>query len=331
MDDAAILVSAVVVHLGKTELLRECLDSLNRSRGIERVETIVVDNASGTPDLEQLVTGYPNTRIIQLQKRSGYPAASNAGIRASRGRYILWCNNDLVFEPNAIEYLVRFLETHPGYGAAGPQLLNPDGSYQPSFSMINMDLKTLLVDRLGLAALLPGWDLNRHWRGRESTPQDVAVGTGACCLIRRNALEEVGGMDERFYMYSEEFDLCLRLWQKGWRVRYVPEARVIHLGGQTTAKTSHVFLLQSWRSRYAYLRKHSGAMSETVLATAVVAGGFARYGLAWLLKIAAVIMGKPEMASIYRDKMSFHAALIRLSITPDRHMADKLQNFARPS
>ena len=96
------LVSAVVVHLGKTDLLMGCLTSLNTSITIECIETIVADNASDTPELEQIVTDYPNTRIVSLPKRCGYSTASNAGIHASNSKYILWCNNDLIFTPDEL-------------------------------------------------------------------------------------------------------------------------------------------------------------------------------------------------------------------------------------
>jgi N-acetylglucosaminyl-diphospho-decaprenol L-rhamnosyltransferase len=322
------MVSAVIVHLGRRELLEDCLASLHRSKGIERVETIVVDNASGETDLEKMVAGYPGTRIVRLEERCGYPAASNAGIRASRGRYVLWCNNDLVFEPEAVERLAAFLECHPQYGAAGPRLLNPDGSFQPSFSLLHMDLRSLLVERLGLGRLLPGWDLARNWRGHELESRDVAVGTGACCLIRRDALGAIGGIDERFYMYTEEFDLCFRLWAGGWRVRYLPDARVVHLGGQTTRKSPTRFVLQAWRSRYAYVRKHQGASAEAVLAAAVVGSTTARYLATLLAGAGARAMGDRERAEAYLHRRRLHASLVRLSLTSGRHAADQLERPA---
>ena len=322
------LVSVVVVHLGARDLLENLLARLFRSNSIEQVETIVVDNASETPGLEKLVDSYSGIRLVRLSHRKGYSAATNAGIAASVGKYILWCNNDLVFEPDMVERLVGFMEAHPNYAVAGPQLINLDGSYQPSFSLLDINLRLLIMERIGLAALKPNWDIKGHQKGHEVTPQDVAVAAGACCLLRRAALEQVGGLDERFFLYAEEFDVCYRLRRAGWRIRYLPQARAMHLGGQTTTKTVRhfIFMVQSWRSNFAYIRKHYGSGSECILSIAVAGGALARCFVVWVQKNWIILQQKPELAQEYRMRLRFHAYIFHMCMTSKRHEASRLPN-----
>lgn len=318
-------VSAVIVHLGRLELLQGCMESLYRSTCIDDIECIVVDNASGTIGLDEFVLGYRGARLIRLAQRSGYPAATNAGIKASKGQYILWCNNDLLFESDAVAAMKEFLDCNPEYGVAGPRLLNPNGSYQPSFSHLNMGLKPLLVERFCLGSLLPRWDLIRHCIGKETQEQDVAVVTGACCMIRRSAIEQIGGMiDERFYMYAEEFDLCHTLSKKEWRIRYLPQARIIHLGGQTTNKTPFVFLLQACRSHYAYLLKHYGVQTELIFALCVFLGTMPRIIVVILRWFLAMIRRNNDLTNKNLDQLAFYRSLISLSMSPKRHQAAEL-------
>ena len=326
------LVSVVVVHLGVLHLLENLLASLYRSQFIEQVETIVVDNASETPGLEKLVDSYSGIRLVRLSCRQGYSAATNAGIAASVGKYILWCNNDLVFEKDAIQVLTGFLESHPDYGVAGPRLLNPDGSYQPSFSLIHIDPLSLIIERLCLGALFPSRVIERNSYGRETVEQDVAVVTGACILIRREALKQIGDrLDERFFLYSEEFDLCHSLSKAGWKARYLPSARVTHFGGQTTTKTDRrrIFMVQHWHSNYAYIRKHYGEWDEKALAFFVVVTAVPRICVALGRQLAGIIMADQAYARLAREQRQFHSYLLCLSMRADRHQAHVLPELER--
>lgn len=321
------LVSVVVVHLGGLNLLGNFLASLYRSQSIEQVETIVVDNASETPGVEKLVERYSGIRLVRLCDRKGYSAATNAGIGASSGKYILWCNNDLVFAKDAVQMLTGFLESHPDYGVAGPRLLNPDGSYQPSFSMIHIDPLSLILERLCLSALFPSRVIERNSYGHETVEQDVAVVTGACMLIRKEALREIGDeLDERFYLYSEEFDLCHSLSKAGWKARYLPSSRVTHFGGQTTTKTGRwrLFMVQRWRSNYAYIRKHYGEWNENVLAGFVIVTAVPRVCFALGRQLAGILMADQDYARLAGEQRHFHSDLLRLSMSVDRHRADVL-------
>lgn len=326
------LVSAVVIHVGNPQFLKGCLESLSCAESFEHIEVIVVDNYSQTPDLEELTAGFRNVRLVRLSKRSGYPASTNAGIRASVGKYVLWCNDDLVFEKTAVHNLTGFLESHPDYGIAAPRLLNPDGSYQPSFSLIHIDPLSLILERLYLSALFPSRVIARNSYGRENVEQDVAAGTGACLLIRREALKQIGDcIDERFFLYSEEFDLCHSLSKAGWKARYLPYARVTHFGGQTTTKTDRwrIFMIQHWRSNYAYIRKHYGDWAEKALAFFVVVTAVPRICVALGRQLAGIITANQDFVRSVREQRQFHSYLMRMSLTTDRHQANVLPELER--
>lgn len=325
-------VSVVVVHLGRGELLEACLASLHATARGVATETIVVDNRSDDPAVDAIVARHPGARTVRLAERLGYGAATNAGLRASRGRHVLWCNNDLVFQAGTVETLVRFLDAHPDYAVASPRLLNPDGSFQPSFSLLHIGLAPLVVERLGLGALLPRLDLERHWHGHEDEERDVAVGAGACCLIRRSALERIGGeIDGAFFLYAEEFDLCHRFWKAGMRVRYLPTARVVHLGGQTTHRAatnaSFPFVEQAWRSKFRYLRKHYGRGAELAFAGVFVAGALGRAAATGALTAARRLAGDASAATGLRDRTRLHLHLASLGLRAERHVADRLPSW----
>lgn len=321
-------VSVVIVHVGYPRL-RDCLDTLFAS--VERlvIEAVVVDNCSGTADLSELVAKYPAAKLVRLDKRVGYSRATNHGIRASAGRHILWCNDDVLFEHDAVDRLVAFLDAHADYGAAGPRVLNPDRSFQPCFSLVHISLFNLIIERLNIGTLLPrGWSTARTWIGHEDKEQDVAVGCGACMLIRRAAMESIGGaLDERFFMYAEEFDLSYRLQTAGWRIRYIPSATVIHVGSQSTISpaakvpTHFRWIVQSWRSRFAYLRKHSGHTAEGAYAVVFVATAVPRWLITETLALIARLRGNRNVAANYRARARLHLFSARMALRSDRHDA----------
>jgi N-acetylglucosaminyl-diphospho-decaprenol L-rhamnosyltransferase len=324
-------VSVVIVHLGRSTLLRDCLRTLQDSLGRLATETIVVDNLSGAADVEEIAATHPGTRVLRLSERVGYGAATNRGIAESRGRFVLWCNNDLLFRARAVDRLVEFLDAHPEYGAACPRLLNPDGTFQPCFSLLHMTPLPLAVERLMLSRVLPRWDLGRHLIGHELAERDVAVAGGACSLLRRSALDAIGGVDERFFLYSEEYDLSRRLWDAGWRVRYLPSAEVVHLGSQTTVKApgpgTYRFMVQAWRSHFAYLRKHHGAVAEWAYGVLFAATAVPRWAAARAVAAVAGVRGDARRAAAWDARARLHAYSARMALSAERREAASLASY----
>jgi GT2 family glycosyltransferase len=248
-----IKLSIVVVHLGADQLILNFLESLYRFELPFIFETIIVDNNSDSKNLIEITNLYNNCKILHLNKRLGYSAATNVGIAESKGEYILWCNNDLLFQSYSIFYLVEFLDRNLSYAIASPCLLNEDNSPQQCYSLFNLNIFSLILKLTGFKER----NSEKHF--------DINVAPGACCLIRKEALDCIGGkLDTNYFMYCEEFDLSFNLLTKGYKIKYIGKSKVIHIGGKTTKKTAINYLIQSYKSKLAYLLKNNGIIEFLV-------------------------------------------------------------------
>jgi len=274
MSIAAIAI--VIVHYNTPALLRRCLLSLRPCALPYQV--VVVDNASADREVEALVSEFPEARFLFNTENRGYAAANNQGIQFFASSpcpsvsgssapavetwahgdigMVLLLNPDTEVVPGALETLVGFLETHPRAGAVGPRLLDPDGSLQENaFTFPTLPMSFL--DFFPLHGRLYASRLNgRFLEMRGDRPFPIDHPLGACLLLRQEALREVGLLDEGYFMYVEEVDLCYRLKQAGWEVWHVPTARVVHVGGQSTKQLAERMLVALHRSRYRFFHKY---------------------------------------------------------------------------
>lgn len=199
---------------------------------------------------------FPQATLIASPDNLGFASGSNLGIRESIGTYLLLLNPDTEVRPGALESLVHFLDDHPDVGAAGARLICPDGNLQPSCS----PFPTLLRE-VSRMFHIPGvrpdgyypmeaWDLDK--------PRQVDVIQGACLILRREPLEKIGLLSEDYFMYSEEVDLCYRIQKAGWPLYWVPEACVVHFGGQSTRLVAVEMFLHLYQGKVLYFRKNHG-------------------------------------------------------------------------
>lgn len=244
--------SIIIVAYNGADLLRTTLRSvLDHTRNIT-FEVVVIDNASPDRCIEQIAACFPAVRFILRRHNDGYAAANNIGIRASSGRYVALLNPDTELHDNLFAVLVRWIDAHPDVGAVGPQLVQPDGEPQP-YSYGSTPTPWYLLRRV--------WS---HVRGRYlhawhgDTPQDVDWVAGTCLVARRSALEKIGGLDERFFLYFEDVDLGMRLRRSGWRVVFLPIASLIHQGGRSVGRHSDHWYDRSLTHLYA---KHYGGLA----------------------------------------------------------------------
>jgi len=248
----------VIVSWNTRALLRECVASTLAAAAVlgRPIEVIVVDNASTDGSAQAIREEFADVRVVQNESNVGFAAANNQGLRESRGRYLLLLNPDTKGDPEFLRVLVSFLETHPAVGAVGPRLLGGDGEHQVScFPLPTLARETwrlFHLDRFHQVASYPA-----NWAG-SAAPQPVESIQGACLLIRREALEQVGLLDERFFIYTEEIDLCRRLVDLGWEIFWVPQAEVVHYGGASTDQVGTRMFLELYRSKVQYFRKHLG-------------------------------------------------------------------------
>ena len=256
--------SIIIVSWNVSELLLGCLSSLPLDD--PEVEVIVVDSAStdGTP--ERVAATFPKVHLITSRDNLGYSRGNNLGFAAARGALWMVLNPDTAVEPGAIETLSKYLEAHPETACVGPGLVYGDGTSQSSRRRFPT-LQTAIFESTWLRSLAPRGVLATYY-GEDwpvDRPVEVDWLVGAALLLRADAVRQVGGFDEGFFMYSEELDLCRRLKAAGWRIAHVPEARVTHFEGRSSAQVRAATHLRFNRSKIRYFRKHHGALQAAVL------------------------------------------------------------------
>jgi GT2 family glycosyltransferase len=245
-------VSAIVVTHNAAEWVQRSLGSLEGTGA----EVIVVDNAStdGTPGLVR--EKFPEARVIE-QKNQGFGAGNNAGMRAASGRYYLLLNPDAWLTEGALEKLVAFADEHPEAAVVGPRLLNPDGSLQRSVRGYPSPWR-IATEYFFLRKLGPRTHALNAFFGEQfdhESTREAEYLFGACMLVRREAVDAVGGFDEDFFLMSEEVDWCYRFREAGWKVLFYPGAEVFHVvGASLNPRQFHAIV----RGHLQFLRKHRG-------------------------------------------------------------------------
>jgi len=268
--------SIVIVAYRCRDALADCLMSIESHSGNLATETIVVDNAGRDGTAEMVRERFGWVRLIANARNRGFAAANNQGLVLAAGRNVLFLNPDTVVHAGALEVLVRTLDGDPHVGACGPQLLNADGSIQPSARRFPT-LAALLHQYTPLRALRFLKGAYRRYKMADfdfRTPADVDSLMGAALCVPQRVLAEVGIMDERFFVYLEEVDLCRRIREAGHRIRFEPSGRLTHLGGVSAASaTANVLFC---RSLFRYLRKHGGPFRGAAMVFALRLGMFLR-------------------------------------------------------
>jgi GT2 family glycosyltransferase len=244
-------VSALIVSYNTRELLLEAIGSV-----VDQpcVETVVVDNASHDGSPEAVAERFPRVRVVRLPRNLGFAAGVNRAAACAQGRALLVLNSDARLDPGALDVLVDALETRPRAALVAPALRYADGRPQaaafrfPGLAQLILDL--FPVDRL----------MDSEWNGRIRSRQPVPIDhpLGACMLIRRQAWDEIGPLDEGYFMYLEEIDWCRRARLRGWQVWHVPSALAVHHAGQSTRQHADAMRAQLWRSRLRYYQRFSG-------------------------------------------------------------------------
>jgi GT2 family glycosyltransferase len=255
-------ISVIIVSWNTKALLDQCLRSIYETVSVEdlkAIEIYVVDNASSDGSPEMVEELYPSVRLVSNTENIGFARANNQVIREVESRYILMLNPDTILLPGAIRSLVRFMDSHPEAGAAGPRLLNPDHSLQTScYPVPTISREFWRLFHLDRVHRYGTYDMS-SWG--EQTVQEVGVIQGACLLLRRSALNQVGYLDEDYFIYTEEVDLCYRLRCAGWKLWWIPEAEVIHYGEQSTKQLAPEMFLRLYESKIIFFRKHYGQLS----------------------------------------------------------------------
>ncbi len=280
---ASPLLSIVIVTWNVREDLRECLKSLE-AEGMGAVEIIVVDNGSTDGTAEMVRREFPQVRLLINDSNFGYTKANNQGIRASQGKFILLLNPDTVVLPGALEALVVCAQAHPEAGIIGPKLLNPDGSLQRSARSFP-DIGVGLFRNTLLGRLFPNNPFVRRYLLTDfnyDEVREVDWVSGAAMLVRREVFERIGLLDERFWAYCEDVDLCWRAWQAGFKVLFCPHAVIVHKIGRSSDQWLVPSLIQHHKSMWRFYLKNYRHRYPLVL--------FPLIGLGILLRLSGALL-----------------------------------------
>lgn len=252
--------SICIVTFQAREVLRDCLRSLIENTRSSTFEVIVVDNGSQDGVGEMLQAEFPQVTYIQNGFNEGYTRPMNRALRASSGSFLLQLNPDTIILQGALDRLVEFMLEHPQAGICGPKVLNRDGTLQkPCRRGLPRPLAvfsyfTSLYALFPRSKLFGGYLMNYM---DEDVTHEVAGVSGSCMLIRREVVDQIGYLDERFFAYQEDADYCFRAMKAGWQVIYFPEAHVIHFGGQGGSRVFPYRSIVEWhRSYWLYYRKN---------------------------------------------------------------------------
>lgn len=257
-ENKEIELSIIIVNYNTRELLRQCLKSFFESELRLSYELIVVDNASSDGSSLLVKKEFPIVKLIQNKKNIGFSKANNVGAKIAQGQYILFLNPDTVILKDSIEKMINFIKSHPDAGVIGPRLVFPDGTLQLSCRRF-YTLSAILAKRTPLGHVFPfnksvenllmsDWD---HVSVRE-----VDWILAACLMLRRDLFYMIGYFDEKYKMYFEDVDLCFRIKQQGYKIYYVPQAKIIHYHQRESARGFSLKTVWHILSMIRFYRKH---------------------------------------------------------------------------
>lgn len=255
--------SVVILNYNTRERLLACLNLLASGdvpgSASPSAEVLVVDNHSDDGSADAVERVFPNVTLIKAPRNGGFSYGNNLGIRRAHGRYALLLNPDTLVPPGALRNLVAYMDAHPGVGACGPRLVLPDGSLDLACRRSYPSIKVALYRLLGLSRAFPRsrrfgrYNLTYLDPAHEAEVDSVV---GACMLVRRAAVDEVGLLDETFFLYGEDLDWAYRIKRSGWKIMYVPSVTIVHHKGEASRQQSTEMTLAFYHSMRIFYRKH---------------------------------------------------------------------------
>ena len=246
--------SIVIVSYNVSSYLQQCLDSVMTAlEGIEG-EVFVVDNASSDDSVAMVRSRYPQVRLIESGENLGFSRANNVAIRQASGEYVLLLNPDTEVAEDTLRGVLAFMDAHPKAGGAGVKMHNTDGTLAPESRRA---LPTPWVSCLKMLGFTKRYYMsNLPW----DEPGQIEVISGAFCMLRHAALDEIGLLDETFFMYGEDIDLSYRLTKAGWENWYLPFS-IVHHKGKSTQKSDYRYVHIFYQAMLIFFRKHYGHLS----------------------------------------------------------------------
>jgi GT2 family glycosyltransferase len=293
--------SVIIVTRNTCQSTCAAIESVLNGQDNPSREIFLVDNGSTDETPAVVAKRFPSVHLLRSDRNLGFARANNLAARKAQGQFLLLLNSDAALQPESLAAVVGWMRAHPECGAAGVQLLNPDGSPQNSIANFPT-LATELLNKSLLRRLCP-----RRYPGKEhrfAEPLEVETVVGACMIIRRDLWDAIGGLDERYFFFFEETDFCLQTRRLGKRLMHLPQITVRHGQGQTAKHDSPAARIEYWRSRYVYFAKNH----RLSVRVALVVGLLLRLFTNWLASglLVAVTFGRNPR---WKDKWQVNSAL----------------------
>ena len=252
-------VSVIIVSYNTRDILLGCLRSVYASKCVDGLGVFVIDNSSTDTSVEAVHAAFPQCRVIANDENLGFSKANNLGLECAQGRYVLLLNPDTVVEPDVLQKMTEYMDKHPDVGMVSCKLVTGDGSLDLACRRSFPSLWDGFCRASGLSALFPRSRLfsryNLTYLDEDETYEVDAV-NGAFAFVRREAVEQVGPLDEDYFMYIEDLDWCYRFRKAGWKIAYHPAATTVHLKGQSGNPRSPIMIRELFKSTEIFYRKH---------------------------------------------------------------------------
>lgn len=267
--------SILIVNYNTCQLTVDCLRSVFASETEYTYEVILIDNNSKDESVQTIRELFPQVKLIENTENSGFAKANNQGMEVAEGRYMLLLNSDTIIQQDTIETMVAFMDYNPIIGASGCKIVLPDGSLDKACKRGFPTPSASFYYAFGLSKLFPNKpEFNRYQLGYLNPDVEYPVDclVGAFMLVRRETIEQVGGLDETFFMYGEDIDWCYRIKQAGWGIHYYPRTTIIHYKGGSARRRPFKIIYEFHRAMILFHRKHYRQKYNIFVNGAVYAG-----------------------------------------------------------
>jgi GT2 family glycosyltransferase len=266
------MLSVIIVSWNTKDMTLGAVRSVLAETGVP-LEVIVVDNASSDGSVQALRTEFPRITVIESTRNAGFAHANNIGLRRAGGDILMLLNSDTVVLPGAFGTMVAHLAAHPETGLVGPKLVWPDGRFQKASFRNLPDIGNSLFYLLGLDRIRKALGGKPYKdAGDPNVSRASEALSGAAMMFRRSVYEKIGGLDERFFMYGEDLDFCKRAGDAGFGIRYLPDAVIVHFGGESSRKRKAGAIRDFYRAAWLYYEKHFALRRNPFLNALVFCG-----------------------------------------------------------
>ncbi len=277
--------SIIIVNYNTRQLTLDCLESVYASITSYSYEVIVIDNASRDDSVQAIREAYPQVQLIANSNNTGFAKANNQGMKATKARYILLLNSDTVVQPDTLHTMVAFMDRHPEMGASGCKVILPDGSLDKACKRGFPTPSASFYYAFGISRMFPDRPkFNQYQLGHLSPDDEYPVDclVGAFILVRRETIDQVGGLDETFFMYGEDIDWCYRIKEAGWGIFYYPRTYIVHYKGGSARRKPLKITYEFHRAMWVFHRKHYAKKYNLLTNTAVWVGISLKFTLSLL-------------------------------------------------